>query len=255
MRGNENRKGDPICRITTPIVYADASTQNREKTSTSLIRAGFRGLNEDSLIRREMNQENMRPETKTENGKSIMRKVCIIGCGGSGKSTLAVKLGTLLDLPVVHLDAVHWRPNWEKPPRDVWRRQHGELLERETWILDGNYGSTMKQRIAASDTVVLLALSRFTCLFQVFKRAVRHLGRSRPDLNPGCREQLPDLEFLDWIWNYNRTRLPGILDDLERVTNTKNVVILRSRGDVARFLNELKQGTGRGVVRDASGRV
>lgn len=255
MRGNENRKGDPICRVTAPVVYADASTQSSTKTSTSLLRAGFRGLNEDSLIRREMSQENMQPETNTESAIPSMRKVCIIGCGGAGKSTLAVKLGSILELPVVHLDAVHWRPNWEKPARDVWRRQHGELLERETWILDGNYGGTMTERIAASDTVILLALSRFTCLLQVFKRAIRHLGRSRPDLNPGCREQLPDLEFLDWIWNYNRTRLPGILDDLERVTNEKNVVILRSRGDVARFLNELKQGTGRGVVRDASGRV
>lgn len=68
MCGDENRKGDPICRITTPIVYADASTQKRTKTSTSLMRAGFRGLNEDSLIWREMNQENMQPETNTESG-------------------------------------------------------------------------------------------------------------------------------------------------------------------------------------------
>lgn len=197
----------------------------------------------------------MQPETTTENGKSIMRKVCIIGCGGAGKSTLAVRLGSILDLPVVHLDAVHWRPNWEKPPKDVWQRQHGELLEREAWILDGNYGGTMKERIAASDTVILLALPRFTCLLQVFKRAIRHLGRSRPDLNPGCREQLPDREFLEWIWNYNRTRLPGILDDLKRVRKDKNVVILRSRCDVARFLNVLKQGTSRGAVGDAGRRV
>ena len=170
-----------------------------------------------------------------------MRRVCIIGCGGAGKSTLAVRLGSILDLPVVHLDAVHWRPNWEKPPREVWQSRHRELLGGDAWILDGNYGGTMAERIAASDTVVLLALSRFTCLYQVFKRAIRHLGRSRPDLNPGCREQLPDWEFLEWIWNYNRMRLPGILDDLERVTNEKNVVILRSRDDVARYLDELKR--------------
>ena len=230
-------------------------SEPRSKISTSLKRAGFRGLNEKPRIPRELNRENMQSETTTKSAISRMQRVCIIGCGGAGKSTLAVRLGSILDLPVVHLDAVHWRPNWEKPPRDVWRRQHGELLEREAWILDGNYGSTMAERIAASDTVILLAPPRFTCLLQVFKRAIRQLGRSRPDLNPGCREQLPDWEFLEWIWNYNRTRLPGIHDDLERVTNDKNIVILRSRGDVAQFLNELKQGTGRGVVRDASGRA
>ena len=172
---------------------------------------------------------------------TCMRKVCIIGCGGAGKSTLAVKLGPLLDLPVIHLDAAHWKPNWEKPSSEEWRRRHAELLSRDAWILDGNYGGTMGERIAASDTVILLAPSRFTCLFQVFKRAIRHLGRSRADLNPGCREQLPDREFLEWIWNYNRTRLPDILHDLDRVRNDKNIVILRSRADMARFLNALKR--------------
>ena len=101
----------------------------------------------------------------------------------------------------------------------------------------------MKERIAAGDTVVLLAPSRFTCLFQVFKRAIRYRGRSRADINPGCREQLPDREFLEWIWNYNRTRLPGILQYLNRIRNEKNVVILRSGTDVAKFLNTLKQNT------------
>ena len=171
---------------------------------------------------------------------TCMRKVSIIGCGGAGKSTLAVRLGPLLDLPVIHLDAAHWKPNWEKPPPEEWERRHTDLLSRDAWILDGNYGGTMGERIAASDTVILLALSRFTCLFQVFKRAIRHLGRSRPDLNPGCREQLPDREFLEWIWNYNRTRLPGVLHDLDRVRNDKNIVILRSGADVVRFLNALK---------------
>ncbi len=180
---------------------------------------------------------------------TCMRKVCIIGCGGAGKSTLAVKLGPLLDLPVIHLDAAHWKPNWEKPSSEEWRRRHAELLSRDAWILDGNYGGTLRERIAASDTVILLAPSRLTCLFQVFKRAIRYLGRSRPDLNPGCREQLPDREFLEWIWNYNGTRLPGILHDLDRVRNDKNIVILRSGADVVRFLNALKYQSGRGGMR------
>ena len=124
-----------------------------------------------------------------------MRRICIIGCSGSGKSRLAVELGSLLGLPVVHLDAVHWRAGWEPPPKEEWRRRHGELLLPEAWILDGNYG-TMEERIAASDTVILLARSRATCLYRVFKRSLAGWGRSRPDLASGCREKLPDAEFL-----------------------------------------------------------
>lgn len=198
-----------------------------------------------------MRNEHKQSGTGAEDAVSGMRRVCIIGCGGSGKSTLAVRLGSLLDLPVVHLDAVYWKSDWQKPPQEEWRRRHTALCARDAWILDGNYGSTMKERIAAGDTVILLALPRFTCLFQIFRRAIRHLGRSRPDIHPGCREQLPDREFLEWIWNYNRTRLPGILEYLERIRDIKNVVILRSGAEVAAFVKTIEKETDRGGLRYA----
>ena len=169
-----------------------------------------------------------------------MRRVSIIGCSGSGKSRLAAELASLLGLPVIHLDAFHWRPGWERPPEEEWRRRHAKLLRPEAWILDGNYGGTMEERIAASDTVILLAPSRATCLRRVLKRSIRHWGRSRPDLHPGCREQLPTLEFLRWIWSYNGTNLPPILERLEQVRPQKTVVILRSDAEVEGFLNSLQ---------------
>ena len=104
----------------------------------------------------------------------------------------------------------------------------------------------MKERIAASDTVILLALSRFTCLFRVIKRGFKGRGRSRPDLHPGCIEKLPDREFLEWIWDYPKTRLPGVLQLLEGVMHEKRVVILRSNADVARFLDTLERGRTQG---------
>ena len=169
-----------------------------------------------------------------------MRRISIIGCSGSGKSRLAAELGPLLGLPVVHLDAVHWRPGWERPPTEEWRHRHAELLRAEAWILDGNYGGTMEERIAASDTVILLARSRATCLFRVLRRTLRHWGRSRPDLQPGCRERLPTVEFLRWIWSYNRVHLPRILQRLEQVRPQKKVVILRSDAQVRDFLGALR---------------
>ena len=73
----------------------------------------------------------------------------VVGKSGAGKSTLAARLGPLLDLPVIHLDAVYWRPNWQKPPRQEWLDQLRQTLQGERWIIDGNYGSTMAERIAA----------------------------------------------------------------------------------------------------------
>ena len=55
----------------------------------------------------------------------------MIGCGGAGKSTLARRLGELTGLPVVHLDALYWRPGWVPTPDDEWRALQAEVVARE----------------------------------------------------------------------------------------------------------------------------
>lgn len=42
-----------------------------------------------------------------------MKRVLVIGGNGSGKSTFSRKLGKKTGLPVVHLDKIFWRGNWE----------------------------------------------------------------------------------------------------------------------------------------------
>ncbi len=41
-------------------------------------------------------------------------KIAIIGYSGSGKSTLARKLANFYQLPVLHLDSVHFKENWQE---------------------------------------------------------------------------------------------------------------------------------------------
>ena len=86
--------------------------------------------------------------------------------------------------------------------------------------------------MAASDTVILLAFPRLTCLLRVIKRGFRGRSRTRPDLNPGCLDQLRDREFLSWIWNYPKASLPRVLKLLHDIDEEKEVVILRSDAEV-----------------------
>jgi len=76
-------------------------------------------------------------------------------------------LTQITGLPVIHLDAEFWRAGWRETPRELWQLRVAELLRGERWIMDGNYGGTLSERIESADTVLLLALPRLQCLFRV----------------------------------------------------------------------------------------
>jgi adenylate kinase family enzyme len=166
-----------------------------------------------------------------------MKRVVIIGSGGSGKSTLARRLGEATGLPVIHLDSIFWRANWEKTPADEWERTVAELLDRDEWIMDGNFGGTRKMRISAADTVVFLDLPRVLCVIRAAKRFLRYRGKTRPDMAEGCREKM-DIEFLSWIWNFPARSRPRIMEEM-RAFPEKNFVILRSPREAREFLDRV----------------
>lgn len=167
-----------------------------------------------------------------------MQRILVVGSGGSGKSTLSVRLGSLLGLPVIHLDALYWSPGWVEPDKKQWAQTVRQVIDQNAWILDGNYSGTLAERIAACDTVVFLDVSRFVCVWRVLKRVVRYRGESRPDMSPGCPERI-NLPFLLWIWNYPNRSRRKVLELLETMSVTKNVVHLRTQSDVERFIGAI----------------
>ncbi len=166
-----------------------------------------------------------------------MNRVLIIGCGGSGKTTFAQRLGAMLGLPVIHLDAHYWRSGWVAAPAEEWARTVERFAAEPSWVMDGNYGGTLDTRLAACDTVIFLDLPRRVCLWRIVKRWLRYRGRSRPDIAPGCPEQL-SWEFIAWVWSYRKTRRPKILERLREVRHAR-AVVLSSRGEVERFLDNV----------------
>ena len=167
-----------------------------------------------------------------------MHRVLVIGSGGSGKSTFAVALGQRTGLPVIHLDAHFWRPGWVETPKPEWRERVAQLVSGDAWVMDGNYGGTLPQRLAACDTVIFLDLPRVVCVWRVIRRVMRYAGQSRPDMAPGCPEQF-SLEFLLWVWTYRSRRRPDVLRQLRALPATTRVETLRSTREVEAFLGSL----------------
>lgn len=167
---------------------------------------------------------------------TLGQRIMIIGSGGAGKSTLARQLGERLDLPVTHLDREYWQTGWVAPPKAEWDARVAELVAGDRWIIDGNYGATLGVRLAAADTVIFLDFPRLLCLWRVVCRFLAYRGHSRPDMAPGCPEQL-DREFLYWIWHdFPRNTHPGILNLLAEHAAGKHVHILRTPRAVTALL-------------------
>ena len=167
-----------------------------------------------------------------------MERIIIIGCGGAGKSTLARQLGALTGLPVVHLDKLFWHPGWVESAKDEIDEKIMTAMEEPRWIIDGNYNRTLPKRLEFCDTVIYLDFSRFACLMGVAKRVLTTYGTVRPDMAEGCPERF-DLEFLQWVWNFNkkhRERYYRLLNEAEDIEK----IVLKNRRMVKRFLESLE---------------
>ena len=166
-----------------------------------------------------------------------MQRILIIGCGGAGKSTLARKLGEKTGLPVVHLDKLFWKPGWVESSKEEIDEIIQQEISKDRWIIDGNYNRTLSLRMERCDTVIYLDFSRFACLRGVAKRILTTHGTVRPDMGEGCPERF-DLEFLKWVWNFNKNKRRQYYELLNHRTD-KQVYILKSRREVNRFLHNL----------------
>ena len=164
---------------------------------------------------------------------SKYKRILLIGCPGSGKSTLAKKLGQKTGLPVIHLDTIYWLPHWERRPTEEFESILKEKLEKETWIIDGNYNRTLDLRISYCDLIIYLDIPRRVCLWSVIKRRIQYANKTREDMQKECNEVI-DYSFISYVYRFNKTHRKRYYDLLENVE--KEFLIIKKRKDIDKLL-------------------
>ena len=154
-----------------------------------------------------------------------MKRVLIIGPCGSGKSTLARELAPRMGLQLTHMDQLGWQAGWIETEKAELHARLAEVVAQDTWLIEGNYGSTLAPRLARADTVIYLDFPIRLCLWQLVKRIRSHRGLSRPDMPEGCPERF-DAAFFWYVLNWNtgsrvrtEAELAGYTGQLVRLTS------------------------------------
>ena len=171
-----------------------------------------------------------------------MKKVIVIGCPGSGKSTFSRALHDVTKIPLYHLDMMYWNADKTTVEKSLFRQRLADTLEKDEWIIDGNYASTMELRLAACDTVIFLDYPLEICLNGIKERR----GKPRSDIP--WTETEEDAEFIDFIKSYNEQQRPRVFELFEKYKD-KNIVVkevtdcMITFEDVA-FLADVQNGEG-----------
>ena len=125
---------------------------------------------------------------------------------------------------------MYWNADKTTVEKSVFLERLSDVLEKDEWIIDGNYSSTMELRMAACDTVIFLDYPLDVCLDGIRER------RGKPRSDMPWIETEEDAEFIEFIKNYNEQQKPKVLELLEKYSD-KNIVILESREQADAFLN------------------
>ena len=161
-----------------------------------------------------------------------MQRIIVIGCPGSGKSTFSRVLHQKTGIPLYHLDMMHWNADKTTVEKSVFLERLSAVLEKNEWIIDGNYSSTMELRMMACDTVIFLDLPLGVCLAGIQERR----GKPRSDM-PWCDTE-EDTEFAEFIKSYHKLQKPKVLELFEKFRD-KTIIVLNSREQVNAFVHSL----------------
>ncbi len=101
---------------------------------------------------------------------SPYQHIVVIGTTSSGKSTLAERLAAKIDGSFIDLDALHWEPNWQAAPLEVFRERVRNSTQASAWVVAGNYHVVRDLIWPRADVIIWLDYSLPRIFWQLTRR-------------------------------------------------------------------------------------
>src|SRR3989344_8670378 len=119
-----------------------------------------------------------------------INRIAIIGISASGKSVLGRELSDKSGLPLVYMDQLFWKGNWEEVPEREYLKKHQEIIQQDKWIIEGYVEESMADRLKRADLIIYLDYSGLVSVLRLLRRWLMHRKQARPELPKGALEDL-----------------------------------------------------------------
>ncbi len=163
-------------------------------------------------------------------------KIHIIGCSGSGKTYLAKALSRKYKIPCFDLDDIQWDNSADsygvKMPVEKRNALLEQILQNDSWIIEGVYYSWVGQSFEDADKIFVLDMPQYLYKSRILFRSVkRKLGFAK-----GKKETLKSvialIKWTDTFQNKNLKEIKAILNKYN-----EKVVWLYNKKDVNEIIN------------------
>ena len=173
-------------------------------------------------------------------------EIAIIGYSGAGKSTLAKRLSKQFGLPLLYLDTIHWKPNWNERDDEESCEVIGDFMdEHASWVIDGNYKKLLhERRMDEADYIVFMDFPVRICLKRAKQRYKEYQGRYRESMTYGCEEKF-DAEFRRWIKKDGRDRYKKAAYERIGIKYKDKFIRCKKDADVEAFVKMLEDAANR----------
>lgn len=174
------------------------------------------------------------------------KRITVYGPSGSGKSTLGRRLGERLGLPVVELDALFHRPNWQPTPDAEFRNKVLSTISSHAdgWVCEGNYRAVRSEILPLADTAVWLRLPFRVVYWRLLKRTITRAWRKESLW--GTNYESWRMSFLSrdsillWGITHWRAHHRNMTKTLAEVPHTAFVIELRSTRELEAFMASIE---------------
>ncbi|MEK4511987.1 DNA topology modulation protein FlaR [Paenibacillus anaericanus] len=163
-------------------------------------------------------------------------KIHIIGGAGSGKSYISERLAQQLNIPHYDLDDIFWDNTsysyGVKADEDLRNQRFQEIVDCDSWIIEGVYLGWIKSSIERADKVFILQpnmkLQHKRVIFRFIRRKLGLEQVKMKETFKGLRE------LLKWNKGYNEKKLPSFIASLDQYKN--KVIVTTDSEDIFKYI-------------------